>query len=93
MDWTTIIFFGALFLFTISLVLFAYYAWVGSKFAQKQLMRKRFLYISAGGMHGKEKLALYKNRVLEEAGVIDKLAFSMPRSSKLDGLLLKNSGR
>lgn len=89
MDWTTIIFLGALFLFTISLVFFAYYAWVGSKFAQKQLMRKRFLYISAGGMHGKEKLALYKNRVMAEAGAIEKLAFSMPRSSKLDSLLLK----
>lgn len=89
MDWITIIFSGVLFLFTIFLVLFAYYAWTGSKFAQKQLMRKRFLYISAGGMHGKEKLTLYKNRVLEEAGVIEKLAFSVPRSSKLDSLLLK----
>ena len=89
MDWITVIFSGALFLFTIFLVLFAYYAWAGSKFAQKQLMRKRFLYISAGGMHGKEKLALYKNRVLEEAGGIEKLAFSMPRISKLDSLLLK----
>lgn len=89
MNWITIIFSGALFLCTISLVLFVYYAWTGSKFAQKQLMRRRFLYISAGNMHGKEKLALYKNRVLEGAGVIEKLAFSMPRSNRLDGLLLK----
>lgn len=89
MDWTTIIFSGALFLFTICLVLFVYYAWMGSKFAQKQLMRRRFLYISAGGMHGKEKLGLYKNRVMEGAGAIEKMAFSLPRSSKLDSLLLK----
>lgn len=89
MDRTTIIFSVALFLFVVSLVLFVYYAWQGSKFAQKQLMRRRFLYISAGGMHGKEKLDLYKNRVLNEAGVIEKMFFAVPRSSRLDSLLLK----
>lgn len=85
----TIIFSGALFLFTVALVFFLYYAWLGSDFAQKQLMRKRFLFISAGGMHGKEKLALYKNHVMENAGVMEKLLFSLPRSSRLDSLLLK----
>lgn len=89
MDLTTIIFSGALFLFTVALVFFLYYAWLGSDFAQKQLMRKRFLFISAGGMHGKEKLALYKNRVMENAGAMEKLLFSLPRSGRLDSLLLK----
>jgi len=89
MDWTTIIFSGAFFLFTVALVFFLYYAWLGSKFAQKQLMRKRFLFISAGGMHGKEKLALYKNHVLEDAGAMEKIIFSLPRSHRLDNLLLK----
>lgn len=89
MERIDIIFSGALFLFTSFFTLFLYYAWMGSKFAQKQLMRRRFLYISAGGMHGKEKLALYKNHVLENAGLIEKLAFSLPRSNRLDSLLLK----
>jgi len=89
MNLTTLIFLGALFLTTVFLVFFIYYAWQGSKFAQKQLMRKRLLYISAGGMHGKEKLELYKNHVLEDAGVFEKLVFSVPRSRRLDGLLLK----
>jgi tight adherence protein B len=89
MDMTTQIFSVALFFFVVSLVLFLYYAWQGSKFAQKQVMRRRFLYISAGGMHGKENLDLYKNRVLNEAGAMEKILFSVPRSSRLDSLLLK----
>lgn len=89
MDRTTIIFLGALFLCTVFLVLFLYYAWLGSEFAQKQLMRRRILHISAGGMHGKEKLALYKNHALNQAGAMEKMLFSLPRSTRLDSLLLK----
>jgi tight adherence protein B len=85
----TIIFLGAIFIFAVSLVLFFYFAWQGSGFAQKQVMRRRFLYISAGGMHGKEKLDLYKNNITKNAGAIEKLLFSLPRSSRFDGLLLK----
>jgi len=89
MDRTTIVFSGALFLFTVALVFFLYYAWLGSDFAQKQIMRKRFLFISAGGMHGEEKLALYKKHVLENAGAMEKLLFALPRINRLDSLLLK----
>jgi tight adherence protein B len=89
MDRTSIIFSGILFLFAASLVLFIYFAWMGSKFAQKQLMRERLQYISAGGMHGKERLMLRKTRLQENAGAMEKLLFSLPRNSRLDGLLLK----
>lgn len=90
MDLITIIFLAALFLFAVSLVLFVYYAWQGSKFAHKKVMRRRFLNISAGGMHGKEKMELYKNRLLENAGVLERVIYSLPRSSRLDSLLLKS---
>jgi tight adherence protein B len=90
MDTANIILTGVIFFFSVSIIMFLYYLWIGSKFAEKQLMKRRLLYISAGGKHGRQKLALYQERVLKDAGVFERLAFTMPRFSRLDSLLLKS---
>jgi tight adherence protein B len=49
------------------------------------------LYISAGGKHGRDKLLNYRDKVLKDAGAMQKLALKMPRVSKLDRMLLKSN--
>jgi tight adherence protein B len=89
MDLLTIFLLGAVFLFTVSIVQLLYLFWAESKFAEKRTVKKRLLYISAGGKHGQEKLTLYRDRALKDAGFFEKLAFKLPRIPSLDRKLLK----
>lgn len=81
----------AVFLFSASLVELTYLCWEESKFVEKRRVKKRLLYISAGGKHGKEKLTLYRKRALEGVGVLERLMFRLPRIPSLDRMLL-NAG-
>jgi tight adherence protein B len=89
MEQMNLIFQGVIFLFAAAIIMFAYLLWTETKFAEKRTMKKRLLYISAGGKHGKEKLDLYKARVLRNAGVFELLAFKIPRISTIDRMLIK----
>ncbi len=90
MDLLTLLILGAVFLFTVSLVSLIFLAWAESKFAEKYVVKKRLYYISAGGKHGKEKLKKYRDRVLKDVGALERLALKIPRSSRLDRLLVKS---
>jgi tight adherence protein B len=90
MDLLTFLILGVVFLFTVSLVGLVFLAWAESKFAEKYVVKKRLYYISAGGKHGQEKLKKYRDRVLKDVGAFERLALKIPRSSKLDRLLLKS---
>jgi tight adherence protein B len=79
----------AIFLFSACLVGVIYLAWVESRFAEKMAVKKRLLFISAGGKHGRDKLLIYRDKVLRDVGTIEKLALKMPRLSTLDRMLLK----
>ncbi len=89
MDFLTLLLLCAVFLFTVSVVFMLYLSFAESKFAEKRTVKKRLLYISAGGKHGQEKLSLYRDRALRDAGAFDRLLFRLPRSTKLDSMLLK----
>lgn len=78
----------AVFLFSASLVELTYLCWEESKFAEKRRVKKRLLYISAGGKHGKEKLSIYRKRAMDGAGVLERLVFRLPRIPSLDRMLL-----
>ena len=90
MDIITIALLSVIFLFTASLVEFVYRLWVESHFAKKKLFKKRLMYISAGGKHGKEKLARFRERTLQNAAYLEKLAHRLPRNTRLDQMLLKS---
>lgn len=89
MNQLNLIFLSAVFLFSAALIFFIYLFWEEGKFTEKRVMKKRLLYISAGGKHGKEKLDFYKNKVLGNAGIMARLAFMLPRISNIDRMLLK----
>lgn len=91
MDLEFILILGAVFIFAASLVVLIYLIWTESKFAEKRTVKKRLLYISAGGSHGQEVLSQYKEKALKETGVVEKMIFSMPRVKELDRLLI-NAG-
>lgn len=78
------------FLFTASVVGFLYLAWTESRLIQKHTLKRRLLYISAGGNHGLNKLNFYKDKALAQAGFWGRLTLAMPRFASLDRLLLKS---
>jgi tight adherence protein B len=90
MDVMTLLLLIAIFLFTASIIQMLYLAWAGSRFAARRTLKKRLLYMSAGGYSGQEKLSLYKNKALKDAGVLERLAFSLPRIGRLDRMLVKS---
>jgi tight adherence protein B len=89
MDLLTVLLLCAVFLFTVSVVVLLYLGWTESKFAEKRTVKKRLLYISAGGKHGQDKLSLYRDRALREVGAVERLIFTLPRLAALDRLLIK----
>lgn len=89
MDSLTLLLLCVIFLFTVSIVMMLYLSWSESKFAEKRTVKKRLLYISAGGRHGQEKLSLYRDKVLQDVGVFERMLFLVPRSTTLDRMLLK----
>ena len=89
MSWLEILILCAVFIFAASLIELIYLIWAESRFAEKRTVKKRLLYISAGGKHGQEKLAQYRSKVLRDVGTFERLIFSLPRSSRLDRMLIK----
>lgn len=89
MSWLEIFILCAVFIFAASLIELLYLIWTESRFAEKRTVKKRLLYISAGGKHGQEKLAKYRNKVLQDVGTFERLIFSLPRSTRLDRMLIK----
>jgi tight adherence protein B len=79
------------FLFAASLFVLLFLTWTESRFVEKKAIKKRLLYISAGGKHGRDKLLNYRDKVLRDAGGMQKLALKMPRVSTLDRMLVKSN--
>jgi len=91
MDFLTLLFSVSAFLFAASLIAHIYLAWVDSRFSQRQVIKKRLLNISAGGMHGQERFSLYKERTLRDVGPVARFIYQFPRISKLDRLLVRSN--
>ncbi len=89
MDKLTLLLLGTVFLFAVSLAGMIYLVLNESQFNQRRALKRRLLYMSAGGKLGHEKLALYKKEALRGAGLLERVAFSLPRISSLDRMLLK----
>ena len=79
----------AVFAFTVAIVVMVYLGWNESRFIEKYRIKKRLLYISAGGKHGQEKLERYRTSVLKDVGAFERFVLSLPRLSALDSLLIK----
>jgi tight adherence protein B len=90
MDLLDTLIMATVFLFAASLVALIFTAWMESRFAEKKAIKKRLLYISAGGKHGRDKLLKYRDKVLSNASPVQKLALKLPRVSTLDRMLLKS---
>lgn len=90
MDLLDILIMAAVFLFTASMVALLFIAWSESRFVEKKVIKKRLLYISAGGRHGRDKLLNYRDKLLRDASPVQKLALKIPRLSTLDRMLLKS---
>lgn len=89
MDLITIFLYVTVFIFAFAIVEVIYLAWAESRFVEKRTVKKRLLYISAGGKHGQDKLARYRQSVLKDVGSYERFILSLPRLSKLDNLLIK----
>lgn len=90
MDLLTALFFAAVFIFTVAMIEMVYLAWSGSRFIEKRTVKKRLLYISAGGKHGRDKLVNYRANALKDASAYERFILSLPRLSNLDSLLIKS---
>jgi len=89
MDLITIFLYLTVFFFAFAIVEVVYLAWAESRFVEKRTIKKRLLYISAGGKHGQDKLSRYRNSILKDVGTYERFILSLPRLSKLDNLLIK----
>jgi tight adherence protein B len=89
MDTITLLFSIAIFFFVAAVIQVVYLFWSDSRFVGKRRIKKRLLYISAGGKHGQDKLEIYKKGALKEVGALERFFFKMPRVSDLDKLLFK----
>lgn len=89
MDSLTILLFIAIFIFVVALVELIYLAWSESRFSEKRTVKRRLLYISAGGKHGQDKLQSYRKSILKDVGTFERFVLEMPRLTTLDKLLVK----
>lgn len=89
MDSINILLLTAVFIFTVAIFEVVFLAWRESRFTEKRTVKKRLLYISAGGKHGQEKLVKYKQSVLKDIGAYERFLLGLPRFSTLDKLLVK----
>jgi len=89
MDMLNLLMLSAIFIFTVAVIVMVYLGWSESRFVEKHAIKKRLLYISAGGKHGQEKLAKYRTSVLKDVGALERFLFTLPRVSSLDSLLVK----
>ncbi|NIQ97230.1 MAG: hypothetical protein GWN87_25950, partial [Desulfuromonadales bacterium] len=83
--------FATIFLFVFFLVQLVYLVWREGHFSEKRRVKRRLMFISAGGKHGEEKLNLYRERVLKDVGVVEKFLLALPRISTLDRMLLRSN--
>jgi tight adherence protein B len=81
---------GIVFLFAGFLFMFVFLLWSESNMRQRRTIRKRLLYLSAGGNHGLERMNIFRNQALKNAGEMDRLLLSLPRIGRLDRLLLRS---
>jgi tight adherence protein B len=88
MDVLNLLILMTVFLFVTSLVAHLYLFWVDSRFAQRQVVKRRLLNISAGGRHGEQRFELYKQKALRDVSPMARLFYQMPRSAQLDRLLV-----
>ena len=89
MDKMTLLLLGVIFLFTASAVAFLCLLVTEGRFAEKRRIKKRLLYISAGGKHGQDKLKSYRNKILKDVGPFERFIYNLPRFSRLDSMLVK----
>jgi len=89
MDTLNLLLLCAVFIFTVAVIVMIYLGWAESRFAEKFTIKRRLLYISAGGKHGQEKLARYRSSILKDVGAFERFVFNLPRISALDSLLIK----
>lgn len=88
MDALSILILLTVFLFVTSLVTHLYLFWVDSRFAQRRVVKRRLLNMSAGGRHGEQRFELYKQKALKDVSPMARLFYQMPRCSQLDRLLV-----
>ncbi|MDO3378434.1 type II secretion system F family protein [Geoalkalibacter halelectricus] len=88
MDFLTIFILAAVFLFVFSLISHLYLWWADSRFAQRQVIKRRLLNISAGGRHGEQRFDLYKEKALRDVSPMARLFYQLPRWASLDRLLV-----
>jgi tight adherence protein B len=81
---------GIVFLFAVSFFMFIFILWSESSIRHRRTIRKRLLYLSAGGNHGLERMNIHRNQSLKAAGELEKLLLGLPRISRLDRLLLRS---
>jgi len=91
MDTLTIGLFATVFMFVFCVVQVVYLIWLEGHFVEKRKVKRRLLFISAGGKHGEEKLNLYRQRVLRDVGVFEKFLLTLPRLTSLDRMLLRTN--
>lgn len=90
MNSLTILILCSVFLFVFLLVVVIYGILNESTFAEKRAVKKRLLFMSAGGMHGQEKLAHYRNAALKDVGAFEQMLLKLPRIQTLDRMLVKS---
>ena len=89
MEFISVLLFVAIFIFVVAIIQMIYLAWRESRFTEKRKVKKRLMFISAGGKHGQDKLIKYREGVLKETGAFERFLLNIPRLSDLDKLLLK----
>lgn len=91
MDTLTLLLLGTVFVGVTSVVIVIYGIWNAGKFAEKRTVKKRLLFMSAGGKHGQAKLAQFRNQALADGGIFEQFVMKIPRVSSLDRMLIKSS--
>ncbi len=89
MNLLTFFLLATVFLFAASIVGMVYLFLAESRYAARWTVRKRLLYMSAGGKTGQDKLAYYKQHNLKNASLMERVAYAIPRISSLDRMLIK----
>lgn len=90
MNWSLAPLFAAIFLFAASLMAGLFLWFTENRLAEKKLVRRRLMYMSAGGMHGEEKFSLYREDAMAEVGALGRLVYRIPRIGGLDRLLIRS---
>ncbi len=91
MDWEVITILAVVFIFT-GLLCFSFWILiVESRYLKKRTVRSRLLYMTTSAWHGQEKIALYRDKALENASGFVRFASKLPRFKQVDKLILSSS--